>query len=114
MVAFGIRCADDLNRRYSECIVDSADLLNTQLAHRGLSFFFDTIDVDQRAIGGMHCEDVFGWVVPSDEVGNFVPIWLVGNDGKLEGYDCVCANREDRDGLAHAVVDGELPEETYG
>lgn len=63
LAAFGIRCADDLNCRYSECIIGSADLLNTQLAHRGLSFFFDAIDVDQQAIGGMHCEDVFGWLL---------------------------------------------------
>lgn len=110
MVAFGIRCADDLNCRYCECSVGSADLLNTQLAHRDLNFFFETIDVGQRAIGGMHCEDVFGWVVPSDEVGNFVPIWLAGNDGRLEGCDCVCASWEDRDGLAHAVVDGDPSE----
>lgn len=113
MEHFGIRYENDLTDRFSEYIVDSFDLLNAQLEHRDLAFFFDTVDVCQQVIGGMHCEDMFGWVVPNDAVKDFEPIWLAGDDGRLEGYDYVCASWEDRDGLPHAVIDGELPEEAY-
>ena len=60
---FGIRYTNDLTDEFSEFIVDSVDLLNAQLARYGLSFFFDTIDADQRVIGGRYCEDMFGWVI---------------------------------------------------
>ena len=113
MEHFGIRYENDLTDKFSEYIVDSVDLLNAQLEHRDLAFFFDTVDVCQQVIDGMHCEDMFGWVVPNDAVKDFEPIWLAGNDRNLEGYDYVCASWEDRDGLPHAVIDGELPEEAY-
>lgn len=57
---------------------------------------------------------MFGWIVPDDAFDDFEPIWLSCDDGKLEGYDYVCASWEDRDGLPHAVIDGDLPEEAYG
>ena len=113
MVHFGIRYANDLTDEFSEFIVDSVDLLNAQLAPHGMSFFFDTVDVDQCVIGGKHYEDMFGWVVPNDEVAAFEPIWLAGEDGKLGDYDYVCASWEDRDGRPYAAIDGELPEEAY-
>ena len=113
MEHFGIRYENDLTDKFSEYLIDSVDLLNAQLAHRDLAFFFDTVDVDQQVIGGMHCEDMFGWVVPNGIVKDFEPIWLAGNDRELEGYDYVCASWEDRDGFPHAVIDGELPEEAY-
>ena len=56
---FGIRYANDLSDEFSEFIIDSVDLLNAQLALHGLSFFFDSIDVDQRVIGGKYCENMF-------------------------------------------------------
>ncbi len=110
---FGIRYENDLTDKFSEYLVDSVDLLNAQLEHRDLAFFFDTVDVCQQVIGGMHCEDMFGWVVPNDAVKDFEPIWLAGNDRNLEGYDYVCASWEDRGGFPHAIIDGELPEEAY-
>ena len=114
MAHFGIRYENDLTDEFSEYIVDSVDLLNLQLAPHGMSFFFDTVDVDQRIIGGMHCEDMFGWVVPNDLVPDFEPTWLASEDDELESYNCyVCAKWEDRDGFPHAVIDGELPEEAY-
>lgn len=42
---FGIRYANDLTDEFSECVVDSVDLLNAQLASHDMSFFFDTADV---------------------------------------------------------------------
>lgn len=111
---FGIRCESDLTHRCSEYIVDSVDLLNTGLSRRGMKFFFDTADVRQQVIGGKHCWGMFGWIVPDDAVDDFEPIWLSGDDGKLEGYDYVCASWEDRDGFPRAVIDGDLPEEAYG
>ena len=110
---FGIRCKSDLTHRYSDYIIDSVDLLNVQLSNHGMNFFFDTADVRQQVIGEKHCWDVFGWVVPDDEVKDFEPIWLARKDSELEGYDYVCANWEDRGGHPHAVIDGELPEEDY-
>lgn len=111
---FGIRYASDLTGEYSEYVIDSVDLLNLQLAPHGMSFFFDTIDVRQQIIGGKHCWDMFGWAIPNDEVSEFEPIWLAGEDEKLEGYDSyVCANWEDRGGNPHAAIDGNLPEEAY-
>lgn len=80
---FGIRCESDLTHRYSGYIVDSVDLLNTRLSRRGMNFFFDTADVHQQVIGGKHCWDMFGWVVPNDAVNDFEPIWLAGDDEKL-------------------------------
>ena len=111
---FGIRYENDLTHWYSEYIVDSVDLLNTRLSRRGMNFFFDTADVHQQVIGGKHCWDMFGWVGPNDAVNDFEPIWLAGEDEKLEGYDYVCASWEDRNGLPHAAIDGGLPEEAYG
>lgn len=111
---FGIRYANDLTDIFSEFIVDSVDLLNAQLAPRGMSFFFDTVDVDQRIIDGKHCEDMFGWVVANERIAEFEPIWLASEDEKLdEKYDYVCASWEDRDGRPYAAIDGELPEEAY-
>ena len=110
---FGIRCESDLTHRYSDYIIDSVDLLNARLSNRGMNFFFDTADVRQQVIGGKHCWDVFGWVVPDDEVKDFEPIWLARKDRELESYDYVCASWEDRNGFPHAVIDGELPEEAY-
>lgn len=110
---FGIRYTNDLTEEFSEFIVDSVDLLNAQLARHGLSFFFDTIDVDQRVIGGRYCEDMFGWVIPNGLVVEFEPIWLADEDEKLGGYDYVCASWEDRGGKPYAAVDGNLPEEVY-
>ncbi len=105
MTHFGIRYANDLTDKFSEYIVDSVDLLNAQLAPLGMSFFFDTVDVDQRIIGRKHCEDMFGWVVPNGSVPDFEPIWLAGEDEKLGGYDYVCASWEDLDGSPHAVIE---------
>lgn len=65
-------------------------------------------------IGGKHCWDMYGWVVPNGAVNDFEPIWLAGDDEKLEDYDYVCASWDDRNGLPHAVIDGNLPEEAYG
>lgn len=61
MEHFGIRYTDDMTGEYSEYVIDSVDLLNSQLAPHGMSFFFDTIDVRQQIIGGKHCWDMFGW-----------------------------------------------------
>lgn len=114
MTHFGIRYANDLTDEFSEYVVDSVDLLNAQLAPLDMSFFFDTVDVDQRVIGGKHCEDMFGWVVPNDLVSEFKSIWLAGEDEKLESYDSyLCANWENRDGRQYTAIDGELPEEAY-
>lgn len=114
MTHFGIRYENDLTDEFSEYIVDSVDLLNVQLAPHGMSFFFDTIDVDQQVIGGKHCEDMFGWVVPNGLVPEFEPIWLASEDEKLESYNSyVCAKWEDRGGNPHAIVHGNLPEEAY-
>lgn len=89
---FGIRYENDLTHRYSEYIVDSVDLLNTRLSRRGMQFFFDTADVHQQVIGGKHCWGMFEWIASDDAVNDFEPIWLAGDDGKLEGYDYVCAS----------------------
>ena len=110
---FGIRYTNDLTDEFSEYIVDSVDLLNAQLAPHGMSFFFDTIDVDQQVIGGKHCEDMFGWVVPNGLVPEFELIWLASEDEKLGGYDYVCASWENRGGKPYAAIDGDLSEEAY-
>ncbi len=101
---FGIRYVNDLTGEYSEYVTDSVDLLNLQLVPHGMSFFFDTIDVRQRVIGGKHCWDMFGWIVPNGLAPDFEPTWLAGEDGKLESYNSyVCASWEDRGGKPYAV-----------
>lgn len=110
---FGIRYTNDLTDEFSEFIVDSVDLLNAQLARHGLSFFFDTIDVDQRVIGGRCCEDMFVRVILNGLVAEFEPIWLASEDEKLGGYDYVCASWENRGGKPYAAIDGDLSEEAY-
>ena len=42
---FGIRYANDLTDEFSEYIVDSVDLLNSQLVSHGMGFFFEAVDV---------------------------------------------------------------------
>ena len=114
---FGIRYEGDLTGRYSEYVIDSVDLLNAQLAHRDLSFFFDTVDVHQQIIDGKHCEDMYGWIVSNELIEEFEPTWLARKDGELEGYDYVCATmgtrladpmRENIEDLTEAVVDTVL------
>lgn len=96
---FGIRYESDLTHRYSEYIVDSVDLLNAQLAPHEMGFYLDSVDCRHRMIGGKHCWDMYGWVVPNGAVNDFEPIWLAGDDEKLENYDYVCASWDDRNGL---------------
>ena len=98
---------------FSEYIVDSVDLLNSQLAPHNMGFFFDSVDFRQQVIGGKHCWDMYGWVVPNELIEEFEPIWLAGENDMLEGYDYVCASWGDRNGFPHAVIDGDLPEEAY-
>ena len=76
-------------------------------------FFFDSVDFRQQVIGGKHCWDMYGWVVPNELIEEFEPIWLARKDGELEGYDYVCASWEDRNGFPRAIIDGDLPEEAY-
>ena len=110
---FGIRYENDLTDEFSEYIVDSVDLLNSQLAPHNMGFFFDSVDFRQQVIGGKHCWDMYGWVVPNELIEEFEPIWLAGENDMLEGYDYVCASWGDRNGSPHAVIDGDLPEEAY-
>ena len=110
---FGIRYSNDLTDEFCEYIIDSVALLNSRLAPRGMSFFFNTVDVDQHIIGGKHCEDTFGWVVPDDAVDVIEPIRLAGEGEKLGDYVYACASWEDRGGLPHAVADSYLPGEAY-
>lgn len=110
---FGIRYTQDLTGEYSDYVVDSVDLLNLQLAPHGMSFFFDTIDFCQQIIGGKHCWDMFGWVVPNELVHKFEPVWIENDNVELEKYDYVCASWENRDGQPYAAIDGNLPEEAY-
>ena len=110
---FGIRSENDLTDEFSEYIVDSVDLLNSQLAPHNMGFFFDSVDFRQQVIGGKHCWDMYGWVVPNELIEEFEPIWLAGENDMLEGYDYVCASWGDRNGFPHAVIDGDLPEEAY-
>ena len=46
-------------------------------------------------------------------IAEFEPIWLAGQDEKLEEYDYAFVDWEDRDGLPYAVIDVSLPVEAY-
>ena len=108
---FGIRYESDLNSRYSNYVIDSVDTINKQILINNLSFFFDTVDVCQQVIGGKHCWDMFGWVVPN----GLTPDFKADDDAALEKYNAyVCVSWEDRNGLPHAIIGGNLPEEAYG
>lgn len=110
---FGIRCMQDLPGDYSDCIVDSVDLLNSQLASHEMSFFFDSCDFRQQIIDGKHCWDMFGWTVPNELVHELEPAWIENDNVELEKYDYICASWEDLDGQPHAAIDGSLPAEAY-
>ncbi len=56
---FGIRYANDLTDEFSEYIVDSVGLLNSQLASHGAGFFFDAVDVGLPE-GSMHEASALG------------------------------------------------------
>lgn len=56
---FGIRYANDLTDEFSEYIVDSVGLLNSQLASHGAGFFFDAVDVGLPE-GPMHEASALG------------------------------------------------------
>lgn len=112
---FGIRYESDLNSRYSNYIIDSVDTINEQLSINNLSFFFDTVDVCRQVIGGKHCWDMFGWIVPNGLTPDFKQSWMADDDVALEKYNAyVCVSWEDRNGLPRAIIDGNLPEEAYG
>lgn len=112
---FGIRCESDLTHRYSEYIVGSVDTINEQLSINNFGFFFDTVDVCRQVIGGKHCWDMFGWIVPNRLTLDFERSWLADDDAALEEYNAyVCVSWEDHNGIPHAVIDGNLPEEAYG
>lgn len=113
MTHFGIRYTEDLEHRFSDYIIESVDLVNDQLQGSGKHFFFDTADVDQTIIRGKHCWDMFGWVLPDEDIAEFEPVWLAGQDEKLEDYDYAFVDWEERDGRPYAVIDVSLPEEAY-
>lgn len=57
---------------------NSLELLAAHFDGTGERFFFDTVDIDQRTIGGQPCQDLFGWIVPSEAEDAFVPRWRSG------------------------------------
>lgn len=64
---------------------------------------------------GKHCWDMFDWIVPNSLAPDFKQAWMADDDAALEKYNAyVCVSWEDRNGLPHAVIDGNLPEEAYG
>lgn len=81
---FGIRYMQDLTGDYSDCIVDSVDLLNSQLASHEMSFFFDSCDFRQQIIDGKHCWDMSGWAVPNELVHELEPAWIENDNVELE------------------------------
>lgn len=112
MKRFGIRCTEDLERGFSDCIIDSVDLVNAKLQGSG-KHFFDTADVDRAIIRGKHCWDMFGWALPDEDIAEFEPIWLAGQDEKLKDYDYAFVDWEERDGRPYAAIDGGLSEGAY-
>ena len=61
-----------------EFFSNSLELLVEHFNGTGERFFFDTVDVDQRVIGGEKCQDLYGWIVKSSAVGVFEPRWKSG------------------------------------
>lgn len=72
---FGIRYTQDLAGDYCDYIVDSAGLLNSQLASHEMSFF-DSCDFRRQVIDGKHCWDMYGWGVPYGPAHEFEPYGL--------------------------------------
>ena len=76
----GIRFATDLTDEWSRYVIDSVELANEALAESGERFYFDTVDVNQQVIGGRCCWDMFGWIVPDEDVDRFEPLWFARYD----------------------------------
>ena len=104
MAPFGIRFESDATGPDGPFIVDSVELLNEQLAPEGKRFFFDTADLGQRMICGRHCWDMFGWVVPEEEIDRFMPDWLAWRDDKLHDFSYVTIDWTEKDGRPYAEI----------
>ena len=105
MTIFGIRYEGDATGPDGPFVVDSVELLNEQLAPEGKRFFFDTADLGQRMICGRHCWDMFGWVVPEEDLDRFMPDWLARRDEDLEEFDYVSVDWVEDGGRPKAVID---------
>lgn len=67
---FGIRCESDLTHRYSECIVDPVNLLNSGLSRRGMNFFSIRQTFAGKLLVGSTvgiCSDGLSLTMPTDE-----------------------------------------------
>lgn len=58
------------------------DLLEDHFRGTGEDFYFNEVDIDQHQFGGRKCQDVFGWVVPKDQEGQFRKWWLSARRGE--------------------------------
>lgn len=103
----GIRFDADAEGAGSDFLLSSLEILSSVLSEGGNRFFFDTVDPEQHEFGGVKCQDLFGWIVPIDEVDEFMPKWLEGGDAdELEGFDFVGVSWvEGQDGSPEPVFD---------
>ena len=77
-------------------IVDSVALANETLEGDGKAFFFDDADVLMQKIGGRLCEDMYGWIVPTEDIEAFEKAWHDDDYAVLDQYEY--ATVEFRDG----------------
>lgn len=95
----GIRTQRDSNDgefcRFFEIVQRSASEI-------GCVFFLDTAEGRDGRVGNINCEELSGWLVPVDEVDDFVGVWESWGDvdNVFSGFFCF-AEWSDDNGNVH-------------
>lgn len=105
MTTFGVRYEGDVRGPWGPYVVDSVNIANDHLAKRGSRFYFSEVDVEQKIIGGSHCCDMFGWVVPDEDADRFERLWLSRDCDDIDEFDYVSVEWKDENGIPVPIFD---------
>ncbi|MDO4443798.1 MAG: hypothetical protein Q4B69_08010 [Slackia sp.] len=105
MTVFGVKFEGDLKGPWGPYVSDSVGLANEYLAEKGKRFYFSEVDVSQKVIDGVHCCDMFGWVVPGEDADRFEQLWLSGDCDDIEGFDYASVEWKDENGVPVPIFD---------
>lgn len=100
-----VKFEGDLRGPWGPYVSDSVGLANEHLAEKGKRFYFSEIDVFQKVIGGVHCCDMFGWVVADEDADEFEPMWLADDYEGMERFDYAIVEWREESGKPVPVFD---------
>lgn len=107
MTVFRTRYESDTKGEFGQYVIDSVTLANDALSGKGKRFYLDSVDVEQKEIGGFFCWDMCGWVVDESDSAAFEDLWIKEKDSELDGFDYAMVTWDDDGGSPVPVFDTE-------